>query len=78
MSTNVRARLWLETALASLCGFLAVLTVSDRQWVEALTGFDPDRHDGSLEWALVAGLFFLSGSLAVFARAEWRRPAGSG
>jgi hypothetical protein len=78
MRTNVRARLWLETALASLCGFLAVLTVFNREWIEGLTGLDPDRQDGSLEWALVAGLLLLSASLAVVARAEWRRPAGSG
>jgi hypothetical protein len=78
MSSKVRARLWLETALASLCGFLAVSTLFNREWIEALTGFDPDHHDGSLEWALVAGLFLLSAALAAAARAEWRRPAGSG
>jgi len=78
MSSNVRARLWLETALATLCGFLAVLTLLNREWIEALTGVDPDHHDGSLEWAIVAGLVLLCAALAVVARAEWRRPAGSG
>lgn len=75
MSSKVRARLWLETALASLCGFLAVLTVFNRQWIEALTGFDPDRHNGSLEWAVVVGLSLLSVAFAKAARAEQRRPA---
>jgi hypothetical protein len=78
MSSNVRARLWLETALATLSGFLAVLMLLNREWIEALTGVDPDHHDGSLEWAIVAGLVLLCAALAVVARAEWRRPAGSG
>jgi len=73
MKSAVRARFWLEVALASLSGLLAVLTVSWRDWIEALTGFDPDRHNGSLEWAIVAGLLLLCVAMGVFARAEWRR-----
>jgi len=43
MRSTVRGRFWLETALASLCGFLAVLTLVWRDWIEALTGFDLDH-----------------------------------
>jgi hypothetical protein len=82
MKSAVRARFWLEATLASLSGFLGVLTVFWRDWVEALTGFDPDRHTGSFEWAIVAGLLLLCVAVGVAARAEWRRahavePAGS-
>jgi len=73
MKSKVRARFWLETSLASLCGVLAVLTLWWRDWIEALTGFDPDHHSGSVEWAIVAGLFLLGIAVIVFARAEWRR-----
>ena len=74
MKSKVRGRFWLETSLASLCGVLAVLTLLWRDWVEALTGFSPDRHSGSFEWAIVAGLFLFCVAVGVVARAEWRRP----
>lgn len=35
-----------------------------RDWSEALTGFDPDEHDGSFEWVIVIGLLLI----AVFSR----------
>ncbi len=82
MKSAVRARFWLEAALASLSGFLAVLTVFRGDWIEALSGFEPDRHSGSFEWAIVAGLLLLSVTAGVAACVEWRRahavgPAGT-
>jgi hypothetical protein len=74
MESNVRARFWLESALASLCGLLAVVTLVRRDWIEALTGLDPDHHGGAFEWAIVAGLLVLFVVTARVARAEWRRP----
>jgi hypothetical protein len=73
MTSNVRTLFWIETALASLCGFLAVLTIFSRDWIEALTGYDPDQHDGSLEWMMVAGLALVCVLLSLAARVEWRR-----
>jgi hypothetical protein len=73
MKSTVRVRFWLETSLASLCGVLAVLTLFWRDWIEALTGFNPDHHNGSFEWAIVAGLFLLCLVVGAVARAEWRR-----
>jgi DMSO/TMAO reductase YedYZ heme-binding membrane subunit len=74
MKSTVRARFWLEAGLVSLCGFLAVLTVFWRDWIEALTGFDPDHHNGSFEWAIVAGLLLVSVLAGIVARGEWHRP----
>jgi hypothetical protein len=68
MTSTVRVRFWLEAALASLCGFLAMLTLFWRDWIEAISGLDPDRHNGSFEWAIVAGLFLVSLVLGVAAR----------
>jgi hypothetical protein len=73
MKSTVRARFWVEAGLASLCGFLAILTLFWRDWIEALTGFDPDNHNGSFEWLIVAGLLVVCVLVGVAARSEWRR-----
>jgi hypothetical protein len=39
-----------------------------------MSGFDPDRHSGSLEWAIVAGLLLACVVAGLAARGEWRRP----
>jgi hypothetical protein len=74
MKKTVRIRFWLEAGLAVLSGSLAILTLFWHDWIEALTGIDPDHHNGSLEWAIIAGLAVISIVVALAARAEWRRP----
>jgi hypothetical protein len=73
MKLAVRARFWVEAVAACLAASLAVLTLFRRDWIEAIFGFDPDRHGGSVEWAIVAGLFAFFLVLTLAARAEWRR-----
>lgn len=74
MHTPVRGRFWLEALLASLCGLLAILTLFWRDWIEATTNFDPDHHNGSLEWAIVAALAAAAIVVGLVAYTEWRRP----
>jgi hypothetical protein len=74
MKSAVRIRFWLEAGLAVQSGSLAIVTLFRRDWIEALTGFDPDHHNGSLEWVIVAGMAVISMVVALVARAEWRRP----
>jgi hypothetical protein len=69
---KVRARFWVETVLAALSGGLFVLTVFWHDWLESL-GLDPDNHNGTVEWLIVAGLFVLCVVFALSARLEWRR-----
>lgn len=78
MNATVRARFCLEAALASAGAVLAALTVLWRDWIEAITGLDPDHHSGSLEWLIAAGLLLLALAAGVAARYERRRvsPAG--
>jgi hypothetical protein len=70
---TIRLRFWFVSGLSAISGALALVTLFSRDWIEALTGFDPDQHDGSFEWALVTILVVLSGILAMFGRKEWRR-----
>jgi hypothetical protein len=75
--SSVRVRFWVEVGVAALCGFLAILTLFTRDWIEALTGFDPDNHNGTLEWAIVAALFLVCIMSSIAALADWRRLSSS-
>ena len=68
----MRRRFWFETSTALLSGVLALLTLFWRDWVE-LTGWEPDRHSGALEWWVVCGLAATSVGSTLLARSEWRR-----
>jgi hypothetical protein len=50
-----------------------LVTVFWRDWIEALTGFDPDHHSGSFEWLIVGALCAGCVLVGFVARAEWRR-----
>ncbi|WP_089155655.1 ABC transporter permease [Micromonospora sp. NBS 11-29] len=69
-----RTRFWVEITSASIFGALFVLTLFWRDWIEAF-GIEPDNHDGTAEWLLVAVLFVVFAVSAVCARSEWRRTA---
>jgi hypothetical protein len=66
---------WLESALASLTAFLAILTVVWKDWIEGVFGFDPDQHSGSFELELVIVCLAITLICATLARREWRRAA---
>jgi hypothetical protein len=58
----------LASAAAVACAFLAVLTLFWRDWIEGLTGWDPDRHSGALEWVVVVALACGAVGLSMLAR----------
>ena len=78
MRRELRARFWIEAVLAGASAFLFVLTLVWRDWIEGTTGYDPDRHSGSLEWAIVVGFLVLAGVFGLLARMEWHRLARAG
>jgi hypothetical protein len=65
----------IEISLAALTGILGVLTLFWRDWIEALTGWSPDHHNGSAEFGLVAALLITSALCAAVARRTYRRLA---
>ena len=71
--SSIPVRFWAEVTLASASACLALATALRRDWIEAVTGVDPDRHSGMLEWLLVVTLLVLSLAVGAAARAEWRR-----
>jgi hypothetical protein len=69
------ARFWIEVGCSAASAFLFVLTYFVHEWVEAVFRIDPDRHSGSLEWALDGVFLLIAITAGVLARIEWRRLA---
>jgi hypothetical protein len=73
MRKNFRRLFWVEVALAAITGLLALITPIFPDWIEFVSGWDPDQHDGSVEWMIVAGLFVVTIAMVALATIEWRR-----
>jgi hypothetical protein len=73
MTGNQRRRFWVEAGLSAGTTVLAILTLISREWIEFLTGWDPDHGDGSLEWAIVFGMAVVALIAGIAARLEWGR-----
>ena len=75
MWSFARRRLWIEASLAMASGLFFALTLAWPDWIELVFGADPDRGDGSVEWAILALSLMLCLFSLVLGRAEWRRVA---
>ncbi len=73
MRRNLPLRFWVEIGLASITGILALITPVFPDWIELVSGWDPDRHDGSVERWIVIGLFLVTAAILTMAAIEWRR-----
>lgn len=69
---RLRFGFWVDVVCGSLGLALAIVTVFVPDWIEVVSGVDPDRGDGLAEWALVGVLLVGSTGLAFAARREWR------
>jgi hypothetical protein len=77
MRKNFRRLFWVEVALAAFTGLLALITPIFPDWIELVSGWDPDQHDGSVEWMIVVGLFVVTIVMVALATIEWRRAPAS-
>jgi hypothetical protein len=75
MNRKLPARFWFEAITAGLGLALFVLTLFSREWIEELTGWDPDGGNGSLEVALAVGLLAIAAVSMLAARRDYRRAA---
>ena len=73
MRRNIRPLFWIEIGLAAITGLLALITPVFPDWIEFVSGWDPDQHDGSVERMIVVGLFVATLLLGALAAIEWRR-----
>jgi hypothetical protein len=61
--------------LAVISAVLCVLTLVFPDWIEELTGLEPDAGSGALEW-IIAGIFLAAAIVsATLARRDYRRLA---
>jgi hypothetical protein len=72
---KIRARL--EFAVSVVAGILGILTIFWHDWIEALTGWDPDQHSGAVEWTIVALLLTVSVLVGLVGRRDWKLAAAS-
>jgi hypothetical protein len=72
---RLHRRMRIEVVLAVISAALCVLTLVFPEWIEELTGLEPDAGSGALEW-IISGVFLVSAVVsAVLARRDYRRLA---
>ena len=69
----MRKRFYIEAALAVATFVLAVVTLVNQGWIEAVFGVDPDHGNGSLEWIMVVVLAVATVVFGLLAFTERRR-----
>lgn len=78
MERKLRIRWRIEVALAVIAFALFVLTLISAEWIEELTGWEPDGGSGELEWLVAAGFLVAAVVFAWSGRRTHRRLALSG
>jgi hypothetical protein len=67
---NLPPRFWAQAVLGGTTGLLYVVTPFRPDWIEAIYGgFDPDQHDGSIEWIIVMAMLVVT--LAMLGGLPW-------
>lgn len=62
----------LESFIAVAAGALGLVTIFWHDWIEALTGWDPDRHSGAAEWLIVVFLLAVAAISGLTARRSYK------
>jgi hypothetical protein len=77
MRRNLPARFWFEAITGAVGLVLFIVTLFSREWIEELTGWDPDGGNGSLEWIIAVALLAVSAVSMLAARRVYRRTAAT-
>jgi hypothetical protein len=72
-SDRLKLQARIETGVAIAAAALFLLTLISREWIEFLTGWDPDGGSGALEMGIVVVLAAIALGLSLRARADWRK-----
>ena len=72
-----RTRFFVESALAVAFACTTGLLLWHPDWIEVLTGADPDHGSGAAEWVLVIVSATATLLLSGLARREWVRPVAA-
>lgn len=75
MDARSRSKFLIEVVVAATAALLATVTLIWPDWIELISGADPDSGNGSLEWVIVVALAGVAGVLALSARRTWRTHA---
>lgn len=78
MRHSLPLRFWFEAAAGAAGTILFLLTLASREWIEALTGWDPDGGSGALEILIAVGLLAISTISILAARRTHRHAALTG
>jgi hypothetical protein len=70
---QLRPRFWITLSLATITGLLCLITLIWPDWIEAISGWDPDQHGGLVEWIVVGWLTWITATGYMLAWIEWRR-----
>jgi hypothetical protein len=73
---HLRRRLRIELVLAVISAALSVLTLVFPEWIEEVTGLEPDAGSGALEWIIVGVFMAATVVSAALARRDYRRMVG--
>ena len=73
MRRRVGFLFWAESFFAVLAAVLLVLTAIWPDWVEGISGYDPDKGNGSFEWELAVACAVVAVVSSLLARRQWRR-----
>ena len=76
MGVRLRRRFWVEVGFASSSGGLAVAMARFPDWIEFVSGRDPDGGNGSFEALVAIALSVVAVVLFAMAVMEWVRAAG--
>ena len=74
---HLPARFWFEATTAVIGSALFVITLFSREWIEALTGWDPDSGSGALELMIALSLLAVSTVSMLAARRVYRGAVAS-